>query len=157
MNFPKIQINKADDRFTGWSLILGISIWFADLNTVYALPSLACQWGWFPFTIAGIPSLVFIEAVITLIALLLISFLIYLPWKNWRKFQTDKSLENPKMLKDTEKDRRSLLAFVAMLMNSFFLLFIIASFVCDKIQISYSIYLLALFFLLSIFEYLPVC
>ncbi len=109
--------------------MFGIAIWFIDLNTVYALPSLACEWGWFPFTIAGIPGLVFIEAIITFIAMLLMSFMIYLPWRNWRKFQAAKPTDNPRLLQDTEKDRRSLMAFVAMLANSFFFLFILATFV----------------------------
>ncbi len=129
MDVVKEQNDKAGERLTQWCLVLGITLWFIDLNTVYALPSLACQWSWFPFTIAGIPGLGFIEAAITFVDMLLMSFLIYLPWRNWRKFQSEKPVDNPRMLKDTEKDRRSLLAFVAMLLNSFFFLFIVAFFV----------------------------
>jgi hypothetical protein len=129
MNVPKAQLPKANERLTRLSLILGITVWFVDLNTVYALPSLACNWSWFPFTIAGIPGLVFVEGMITLIDLLLMLYLIYLPWRNWRAFQTEKPKDNPRMLHDTEMDRRSLMAFVAMLLNSFFFLFIIAFFI----------------------------
>ncbi len=123
-----VQLRKTD-RPTIWSLFLGIAIWFADLNSVYAIPSLACKWGWFPFTILGIPGLVFIEAMITFIAMLLMAVMIYLPWRSWRKFQTDKPTNNPHMLADTERDRRPLMAFIAMLLNSFFFLFIIAFFI----------------------------
>ncbi len=129
MDVPEVQAPKINDRLTRWSLVLGIIIWFTDLNTINALTSTACKWGWFPFTIAGIPGLLIVEGIITLTALLLMLVVIYLPFQNWRKFQTEKPLGNPRMLKDTEKDRRSLLAFVAMLLNSFFLLFIIAFFV----------------------------
>ena len=125
----KAQLSKTEDRLTRWCLFLGVTIWFLDLNTVYALPSLSCEWGWFGFTIAGIPGLAVIEAIITLIALLLMALMIYLPWRNWRKFQTEKPMDNPQLLQDTEKDRRSLLAFVAMLLNSFFFVFLIAMFV----------------------------
>ncbi len=129
MNSEQAQVVKTNNRMARWSLVLGITIWFVYLNTVYALPSLACTWNWFPFSVAGIPLLVLIEAIITLVAGLLMLLLIYLPWRNWRAFQTEKPTENPQMLQDTEKDRRPLMAFVAMLANSFFLLFMIATFV----------------------------
>lgn len=129
MGSTPVQLSKKEDRLTRWCLFLGMIVWFLDLNAVYALPSLSCEWSWFQFTIAGIPGLVIIEAIISLIAMLLISFMIYLPWRNWLKFQTQKPTTNPRMLQDTEKDRRPLLAFVAMLMNSFFFLFIMATFV----------------------------
>ncbi len=125
----QVEGAKANNSLARWSLVLGITLWFIDLNTVYALPSLACEWNWFPFTVAGIPALVFVEAIITLIAGLLMLLLIYLPWRNWRRFQTATPRDNPQMLQDTEKDRRPLMAFVAMLANSFFLLFMLATFV----------------------------
>lgn len=129
MDSSQVQHSKVDNRLTGWSMLLGVSLWFIDLNVVYALPSLACKWGWFPFTILGIPGLLVVEALITLASMLLMAFLIYLPWKNWRWFQSENTARNPQMLKDTEKDRRPLLAFIAMLLNGFFFLFMIASFV----------------------------
>ncbi len=129
MDVPKNQLSKANERLTRLSLILGITVWFIDLNTIYALPSLACNWSWFPFTIAGVPGLVFVEGIITLIDLLIMLYLIYLPWRNWRAYRSETPKGNPQVLKDTEKDRRSLMAFVAMLVNSFFFLFIIAFFV----------------------------
>ncbi len=129
MNVPKVELPKAHERLTRLSLILGITVWFIDLNTVYALPSVACNWNWFPFTITGIPGLVFIEGIITLIDLLVMLYLIYLPWRNWRAYRAEQSKDNSQMLTDTEKDRRSLMAFVTMLVNSFFFLFIIAFFV----------------------------
>lgn len=129
MNSGQVQLSKTEERLTRWCLFLGIIVWFIDLNTVYALSSLSCEWSWFAFTVAGIQGLVVIEAMITLIAMLMMAFMIYVPGRNWRKFQTAKVTDNPPLLEDTEKDRRPLLAFVAMLLNSFFFLFLIATFV----------------------------
>ncbi len=129
MDAQNVQLTKTDSRNNRLSLILGITLWFADLNTVYALPSLACEWNWFPFTIAGIPGLLIVEAAISIVSLLLMAYLIYLPWRNWRKLQTQKPADNPHLLADTENDRGSLVAFIAMMANSFFFLFILATFV----------------------------
>lgn len=120
---------EVNDRLARWSLFLGITIWFIHLNAFYALPSLACQWAWFSFTIFGLSGLVVIEAIISLAALLLMLLMIYLPWRSWRLFQTARPGDNPRLLSDTESDRRSLFAFIAMLLNSFFLLFIITTLV----------------------------
>lgn len=129
MDVSKVQLTKREERRTSLSLFLGIAVWFIDLNAVYALPSLTCNWNWFPFTVAGIPGLLIVEGLITLIAMALMLFLIYLPYKNWRAFQSERANGSPHRLMDTEKDRRPLMAFVTMLVNSFFFLFIIAFFI----------------------------
>jgi hypothetical protein len=113
------------DRQTWQSLLAGIVIWFLHQNTVYALTSLACKWQWFPTPIAGIPGQRFFQIVVTLVAVPLLLVTIYLPWRNWRQFQTDRE----HMLHDTEKDRRPLMAFVTMLLNALLLLFVITSLV----------------------------
>ncbi len=128
MNVSKADITKTDNRWPRWSLFLGMLIWFTDLNTVYALPSLACQWGWFSFTIAGIPGLVIIEAIVSLICLLLISLMIYIPWRTWHRQRAGEPVDHHR-IQEAEQDRPSLMAFVSMLVNSFFFLFIIATFV----------------------------
>ena len=129
MTEAKADIPKTDDRSTRWSLFLGITIWFVDLNSVYALPSVACMWNWFPFSVAGIPGLVFVEAIISLVSLTLILIMIYLPYRNWRRRRIAKSSNVAPILQEAEQDRHSLLALVSMLANSFFLLFVIANFV----------------------------
>ena len=129
MNAPTTQITRSDERQTWLALLLGVVIWFLHQNAVYALNSVSCVWGWFTFTIAGVGGLVFVEAIITLIAMALMLIMLYLPWRNWRRFQTDKPSDNPHLLQDTENDRRPLLAFVVMLLNGFFLLFIFSSLV----------------------------
>src|SRR5258708_6040463 len=126
---PGLQIAKLDEQHTRWSLFLGILIWFLHLSVNNALISLTCEWNWLSFTIAGIPALKLVEAVITVVALLLLARLIIVPWRNWRRFQTEKPADNPRLLQDTEKDRRPLVAFVALLLNSLFFLFVVASFV----------------------------
>jgi threonine/homoserine/homoserine lactone efflux protein len=70
-----------------------------------------------------------VETMITILALLLMLLLIYLPWRDWRRFQSERPRDNPQLLEDTEKDRRPLVAFVTMLLNCFYLLFIVAAFV----------------------------
>lgn len=74
-------------------------------------------------------SLQFVEIILSLIALLSILYMIFLAWRFWRSFQTKKPTNNPKMLEETEEDSRPLMAFVAMLLNGFFFVFIIATFV----------------------------
>jgi hypothetical protein len=111
------------------SLFFGIIIWFVHFNVVYNLASLACTWSWFSFSIAGMSGLQFVEMIITLATMLVMLFLIYLPWREWRGFQTEAPPANPHILEDTEKDHRSLVAFIVMLLNSLFFLFIIGWFV----------------------------
>jgi hypothetical protein len=118
-----------EDSQTRRSLLFGMIVWFVHLNVAYNLASLACTWGWLSFTLVGISGLQLIEAIITLVTLLLMLFLIYLPWREWRRFQTEAPPSNPQLLEDTEKNRRPLVAFIVMLLNSFFFLFVIALFV----------------------------
>ena len=126
MNVLATQPGGNADRQTRFILLLGIFIWFLHFNIIYALASLSCTWDWFSLTVAGIPGLKFIEAAITLLTLVLMLPLIYLPWRNWRQFQTAKPKDNPRMLQETEQDRRPFLAFITMLLNSLFFLFVIA-------------------------------
>jgi len=123
------KLTQAEEQKTRRSLFLGIVIWFLYQNTINTLTSLSCTWNWLRFDVAGLPGLQFVALLIGLAALLGIAFLIYLPWQNWRHFQKKTPARNPAMLQETEEDRRPLLAFVAMLMNGFFLLFIIATLV----------------------------
>ncbi len=123
------KTDKSNERITGLALFLGMAIWFLHLNLLNALTSVSCEWGWFSSTIAGMPGLVFVQAVITVLALLLMLFMIYLPWRNLRRLRAEKPTEKSDVLENTEKDRRPLLAFIAMMLNCFFLLFVIATFV----------------------------
>ena len=117
------QSLQRSDRQTLLSLIAGAVIWFLHLNIVYPLTSVACKWEWFPFNEAGMTSMRTIQLVITFVAAVLIFITIYLPWHQWRGFQTDRQ----HMLSQTEKDRRPLLAFITMAMNMFLLAFVVTS------------------------------
>src|SRR5581483_2638293 len=123
------QLFEGEERQTRWSLFLGMTIWFLHLNTLNALTSVSCRWGWFDLTIAGISGLKIVELIITLIAIVLMLVVIYVPARNWLRFQSDKPTDNPRMLQETEQDRRPLLAFIAMLLNSLFLIYVFAFFV----------------------------
>src|SRR3954467_6423460 len=120
--------NPVKDRRTWLSLLAGVVIWFLHLNIVNALTSLTCVWGWFPFTIAGIAGLRFIHIVVSLIAGLAIAAIIMLSWRGWHQWQTAKT-DSQQTLVHTEADRRPLMAFVTMLLNSLFLIYVLASLV----------------------------
>jgi hypothetical protein len=126
---PRIHLAEPNEQQIQWSLFSGITIWFLHLNIVNALISVSCKWGWLTFPVSGLSGLQFAEAILSLVALLLILFVIYLPWRYWRSFQTEKPTENSQLLQETEHDRRPLLAFIAMLLNGFFFLFVIGTFV----------------------------
>src|SRR3954453_4334972 len=123
MSAQAYETVRVNDRRTWQSLFFGIVVWFLDLNIVYPLTSVSCHWGWFPFTIAGIPGLRFIQLVASAIAAILLIVFIVLPWRNWRPFQHDPRLP----MTQTEADRRPLMAYVTLLLNSLFLLFVLAS------------------------------
>ena len=111
------------------SLLLGIAVWFVHQNLIYAIASVACRWEFFAFRVAGLPGPQIIDTIISLIALVIMAILIYIPWRSWREFQRERPTRNPDMVEDTEKDPRPMVSFVAMGLNSFFLLFVIATFV----------------------------
>lgn len=121
--------HPVDERRTKRSLLFGVILWFMHLNVAYGLGSLSCKWSWLSDQVVGVPGLLFVEALLTLAALVLMTYLIYLPWRDWRTYQSQPATSNPGMLSDTEKDRRPMLAFITMLLNGLFLLFIIGNFV----------------------------
>jgi threonine/homoserine/homoserine lactone efflux protein len=129
MNMPAIDLSKPSDQQTQWSLFLGITVWFLHLNIVNALISVACKWGGLAVPVGSLSGLQIIEGLITLVTILALLFLIYLPWRQWRSFQSKKPAKNPQLLKDTENDRSSILAFIAMLLNGFLILYTLATFV----------------------------
>jgi len=110
-------------------LVGGIALWFLHQNAIYSLSSVSCNWGWFPFRIGALTGLQIVETLITLAALALMLVLIVLPYRAWRRFQSERPADNPHLLQDTEKDRRPMQAFIIMMLNSFLGLFILAAFV----------------------------
>lgn len=126
---PRTQVTQAEEQQTRKSLFLGILVWFLHLNILNALISVACKWGGPTFPVGGLSGLQFLELVITLITIALMVYFIYLPWRQWRSFQTRQPSKNPKMLQETEEDRPPLVAFIAMALNGFFALYILATFI----------------------------
>ena len=114
------------ERQTRASLLAGIAVWFIALNAVYALPSLACKWGWLPFRVGSLSGLQLVQLVLVAVALAALAALIAIPFRIWRHFQTEPPPQNPRMIQDTEADRRPLLAAVVMGLNGFFFIFALA-------------------------------
>jgi uncharacterized membrane protein len=123
------RVTKAEEQQTRKSLFLGITIWFLHLNILNALISVSCKWGGLTFPVGGLSGLQLLEGILTLITVLAMLYFIYLPWRQWRNFQTEKPPANPKMLQETEEDRPPLVAFIAMALNGFLVLYTIATFV----------------------------
>jgi hypothetical protein len=126
MDVPTNQETREVSHKTRRYLLLGIAIWFVDLNVSYGLASVACKWGWLSFRIGGLTGLQVVEIVIALVAVALLLVVVYLPWRIWRSYQSEKPIENPHMLHDTEANSSSMAAFIPMAMNSFFALFAVA-------------------------------
>src|SRR5919206_4565397 len=126
---PRAQLTQAEEQLTRRSLFLGITIWFLHLNILNALISVSCKWGGLTFPVGSLSWLQILEAVITLITVLGMLYLVYLPWQNWRSLQTEKPPSNPQLMEDTEEKRQSLMAFIALALNGFLTLYIIATFV----------------------------
>lgn len=126
---PKIDLSQPSEQQTKWSLFLGILIWFLHLNIVNALISVSCKWGGLTVPVGGLSGLQIVTILITILTILLLLFLIYLPYRLWRSFQTERPVQNPDILYDTEAYRRPLMAFIAMMLNGFLILYVIATFV----------------------------
>jgi hypothetical protein len=126
---PKIDLSQPSEQQVRWSLFLGILIWFLHLNTTNALISVSCKWGGLTIPVGSLSGLQILAAILTLITVLALLFLVFLPWRQWRSFQTEKPVQNPDMLRDTEVFWRPLMAFIAMMLNGFLLLYSIAVFV----------------------------
>jgi len=126
---PAIDLSKPNEQQTRWSLVLGTILWFVHLVVVHALISVSCKWGGLTVPVGGLSGLQIVEAVIHLITVILFGFLIYLPWRQWRSFQTETPTTNPDLMRNTEEYTRPLMAFIAMGLNAFLALYTIASFV----------------------------
>jgi hypothetical protein len=123
------KLPKKEQQQTQSSLFRGMLVWFLDLILLNSLNSVACEWHWLTSTVGWMDTLQFLEIGISLVALVLIGYLIYVPWRNWRGLQRQQPAQNPHMIEDTQEDRGALLSFLAMGLNAFFFLFVIATLV----------------------------
>lgn len=126
---PRAQLTKIEEQQTRRSLFLGITIWFLHLNILNALISVSCKWGGLTFPVGGLSGLQILEVVISLITILVMLYFFYLPWRLWRSLQAEKPKNNPQIMENTEEKRQALMAFIAMALNGFFILYIIATLV----------------------------
>jgi threonine/homoserine/homoserine lactone efflux protein len=126
---PAIDLSKPSESQVRWSLFSGIAVWFVHLVLLEGLVSVSCKWGGLTFPVGALSGLQIVEAVINLISVLAMLVLIYLPWRQWRTFQSETPPRNEDLLQDTEKYRRPLMAFIAMMLNIFLTIYMIATFV----------------------------
>ena len=117
------------ERQTWIGLALGSAVWFLHLNLAYGLASVSCSWGWLTEKVAGAPSLLWLETALTVLALVLMGYAIFLPWRDWRQYQSAKPSENPRLVEESEADRRPMVAFMTVLLNGLLFLFVLAAFV----------------------------
>ena len=126
---PRAQLTQAEEQLTRRSLFLGITVWFLHLNILNALISVSCKWGGLTFPVGGLSGLQLLSAGLSLITILGLLYFIYLSWRNWRHLQTEPPPKNPQLIQDTDEKRQALMAFVAMGLNAFFALYVLATFV----------------------------
>jgi hypothetical protein len=125
MSTSTVTEARQKDKQTWLCLLLGTLVWFLHLNLVYPLTSLACRWGWFPFSVGSLSGLQVVQVGITVIAAALIVGMMFVAGRNWRVFQTTRDVS----LGGTEADRHPLMPFVTMLLNGVYLLFVLTSLV----------------------------
>ncbi len=116
------ELPQKDQSKTRRSLIYGMLLWFVHLNAVNALSSVACKWGWLDFHVADMPGVQLVDVIITVVAAVLMALLIYIPWKNWQRLKTSRR----ETLEEAEVDRGAFTSFLAIGVNSFLLLFMLA-------------------------------
>ncbi len=129
MPASRTRLPQTDQQRNHRMLFLGMLIWFLQLNVLNALTSLSCTWHWLQIPTAGLTSLQWVELIISLIASVAIAYMVYAPWRNWRKLERRKPARNPDLLTETQEDRGAMLAFLTMGVNAFFFMFAIATFV----------------------------
>lgn len=123
------QLPQQNQKQTHRTLYLGPTLWIVDFLLLDGLNSVSCKWAFLTYPLAGLTAVQWLEIAITLAAMLVMAYLVYLPWRNWRRLQPRQPLENPHVLRDTERDRGAFLAFLTMGLNSFFFLFTLATLV----------------------------
>ncbi len=123
----KTRLPQQDQKQNHRTLIWGALIWLTDFLLLDALNSVSCKWAFLTWPLAGLAAVQWLEIAISLVALLLIAWMVYVPWHNWRALQKRKPADNPHVLADTERDRGAFLAFLSMGLNIFFLLFVIGT------------------------------
>ncbi len=129
MQASKTRLPQENQKQNHSTLIWGVVIWLVDFLLLDSLNSVSCKWAFLTWPLAGLAAVQWLEVAISIVALLLIGYLIYLPWRNWRSLQKKKPAKNPKAMAETQRDRGAFLAFLSMGLNTFFLIFVIGTLV----------------------------
>jgi hypothetical protein len=107
------------------ALVGGTLVWFLHFNIDYPLTSLACRWGWFPWTVAGMPGLKVVQLTVSIVSAVIVAALGLSCLREWRRAGSDEDDEK----RETESARVSFMAFVTALLNGLYLVIIVLSFV----------------------------
>lgn len=102
-----------------FSLGAGVAVWLLHLMIVYPLTSLTCEWGWFPFTVAGLDGLQIIQIIVTIIAAAITIVAGYLGLQNARQLRTTA----------VNADRHYFMAWLALALNILFAALIVIAIV----------------------------
>ena len=129
MTTSTTKLPPKEQQQTQRSMLLGMLVWFLDLTVLNALNSVACEWHWLTNMIGWMDVLQFLEIAVSIIALALIGYLTFMAWRNWRTVQRKQPAQDEHTFEHTEQDRGALLSFLAMGLNSFLFLFVIATLV----------------------------
>jgi hypothetical protein len=113
------------NRLIWLGLVGGTIVWFLHFNIDYPLTSLACRWGWFPWTVAGMPGLKVVQLTVSIVSAVLVASLGWLCLREWRRTGSDEDDEK----RETEAVRMSFMAFVVALLNGLYLVIIVLSMV----------------------------
>lgn len=115
---------RQPDQQLRLSLIGGTGVWAAYLLINYSLTSVSCRWGWF-----GLPdtSSLFrlVETLIAVVALVLVIGAAWLGFNQWRRTPPEGTDEHGA----TRASRITMLGFVFMLLNSLYVLIMLATLV----------------------------
>src|SRR5512138_1369620 len=123
------QLPKTEQQQNHRLLVLGMLIWFIHENLIYGLNNVSCKWAFLNFNLGGLAALQWLEIAIAVIALALIAWVLSLSWHNWRTLQAQRLSNDPQLVERTEEDRGGFLAFLAVGLNFFSLLFVLGTFV----------------------------
>jgi hypothetical protein len=104
-------------------LLLGILVWFLEQNLVYQGNSVACKWAWLTEPAGGLTKLQWLELGISVVALVILLYLVFRTWQAWRRTQGSRDERGRGMLTATQEDRGGFMAFVTMGVNMAFVLF----------------------------------
>lgn len=104
-----------------FGVAVGPIVWAIHLVVVYALVSLACNWRFFSFNMLGIPGIIFILTVVTLVMGAVVLYGGLLSWRNRRL------IEEEAQILGRREERHYFLAYSGVLLSALFFLAILVA------------------------------